>query len=193
MSAVRKAQIAPEEYLEGERLAPTRSEYVRGEIWGMAGAKPVHNLITLNIGGELRTRLKGKPCIAYSSDQKVQAGHRDAYFYPDVSVVCGQPILLDGTDDVITNPTLVVEVLSPTTQRYDKEAKFADYALLPSLKEYVLVSADRRLVTHSARQPNGQWLVTFYLDAESVMLLPSLNVELPLSEIYDRVEFEPAL
>ena len=128
--------------------------------------------------------------MPYADGQKVQAGERDAYFYPDVVIICGPLIPQPGTDDVATNPTLLVEVASPSTQRYDKEAKFDDYARIPSLTDYLLVSTDRPGVRHYARQDNGQWLVTLYSDRNAVVLLPTLEIELPLSEIYDRVQWE---
>jgi len=181
MSALPK--ITRQQYLEQERLAETKSEFVDGEVFAMTGASPAHNLITGNIIRELGNQLKKRPCRVYSSDQRVQLAN--AYVYPDITVVCGRPEFHD-TDNLL-NPTLIVEVLSPSTADYDQGGKFARYRQLPSLQEYLLVSQDRIQVTHYHRQDSNHWLLTELKDVETLLELPGVECRLALSEVYDKV------
>lgn len=193
MSALEKPRYTPEQYLEWERAAPVKSEYFDGQIFAMAGASLEHNLITLNIGGEVRQQLKGRPCLTFSNDMRVKVSESGLYTYPDVVVVCGERTFSDAVQDTLENPTVIFEVLSPTTEAYDRGAKFAQFRRLPSLQEYVVVSQTEFLVEQFVRQADGNWLFLEASGEAASVSLPTLAVTLPLSEIYDRVEFTPSV
>lgn len=184
--AVRQ-HISAEEYLALERQAETKSEYINGEIYAMAGASREHNLIALNVGSELRSQLRGRRCETYLNDMRVRVSATGLYTYPDVVVVCGRPRFDDSQVDVLLNPTVIFEVLSPSTEAYDRGAKFAHYRYLDSLKEYVLVAQDRMQVDHFARVGN-QWLLTAYSRPEEILQLPAIECAIPLAEIYAQIE-----
>ena len=189
MSPLAETYYTPEEYLALERKAEHKSEYVNGKIYAMSGASREHNLITTNISGELYAQLKGKPCELYSSDLRVKVSPTGMYTYPDVVVVCGRPALEDDQFDTLTNPTLIVEVLSPSTEAYDRGEKFAHYRRLESLVEYVLVSQDKIRVEHFVRQEHASndWLFTEVQNG--VLRLTSIHCEVSIDAIYDRVVF----
>ena len=156
MPAMPKPLLTPEEYLARERRAETKSEYLRGEVFAMAGASRAHNLIASNAAGELRQQLRDRPCEVYPSDMRVKVSPSGLYTYPDVTVVCGEPQFEDAEVDTLLNPKVLVEVLSPSTADYDRGGKFTHYRRLPSLQEYVLISQDRPLVEHYvARLPRS--------------------------------------
>lgn len=181
MSALPK--LTPQAYLEFERQSETKNEYLAGEIFAMSGGSPTHNLIGGNIIRELGTQLKKRPCRVYPSDQRVEV--QDGYVYPDVSIVCGEPNFTD--EDNLTNPTVLVEVLSPSTEDYDAGGKFARYRLLPSLREYLMVAQDRHHLIHYARQADNRWLLTETTDAAATLELESIGCSLALAEVYDKV------
>ena len=191
MSAVAQPRrYTPEEYLALERDAEYKSEYVNGYIYAMAGGTPEHALIAANVIGELRTRLRGGPCRPYSSDLRTRGNPRGGlYTYPDVVVVCGE-LHRDPLDaNTITNPTLIVEVLSDSTEAYDRGDKFAHYRTLDSLQEYVLVAQNTPRVERFTRQPDGQWLFAAATDLEDSIRLFSVGCDLPLAEVYDGITF----
>ncbi|EIC22935.1 Uma2 family endonuclease [Thiorhodovibrio frisius] len=176
-------KMPPADYLEYERKAETKSEYVAGEIFAMAGASPEHNLIVGNLVAELNLALRKRPCRVYPSDLRVQVA--DAYFYPDVSVVCGDPMFTDH--DNLTNPSLIVEVLSPSTEDFDMGGKFARYRQIDSLMDYLLVFQDSTHVIHYQRQDATHWLMTEVTDGSGRVALPSLECALDLAELYAKV------
>ena len=183
-----QTQLTPEEYLTWERKARTKSEYVGGKIVAMSGASYQHTLITMNISGELYIQLKGQSCTVHTNDMRVKAAPTSSYFYPDVVVVCDEPRFEDDTFDTLLNPIVIVEVLSPSTETYDRVDKFAYYQQLKSLREYVLVSQDEVHVEHYSRQET-LWKLTEYRSLENVLTLTSIECELPLQDIYRRIEF----
>jgi len=189
MSQPAKTYITPEEYLALERQAEYKSEYYDGEIFAMTGASRKHNLITLNIGAELRNQLKNRACEAYQNDMRVHVPATGLYTYPDVVVVCGEPQLEDEHLDMLLNPTLIVEVLSKSTARYDRTSKFSDYRSIPSFAEYLLVAQDEYRVEHYVKQTDARWLLTEYRSLEAVIQLDSIQCSLSLKEIYDKVSF----
>ncbi len=189
MSALATPFVTPDEYLEIERQAKHKSEYRSGQMFAMAGASREHNLVAGNIAGELRNRLKSRPCETYPSDMRVLVKATGLYTYPDVSVVCGEPQFADQRGDVLINPLVLVEVLSPSTEAYDRGAKFALYQQLESLQEYVLVSQETPRVERYVRQPDGRWLYEQNAGLEAVLTLETLGIALPLTEIYERVTF----
>lgn len=178
------------EYLALERQSETKSEFLDGRIYGMAGASRRHNLIVLNIGGELRGSLRGRPCETYPSDMRVKVSVTGLYTYPDVTVVCGEPEFEDAAIDTLLNPRLLVEVLSPSTADYDRGAKFEHYRSLPSVQEVLLVDQDRVHVMHYQRQEDGNWLLSETREIETSIRLSSLDVQLTLAEVYARVAFD---
>ena len=184
-----KAGLTFDDWLAAERKATeTRSECVAGEVFAMTGGSFEHSLIGLNIGGELRGLLKGKPCYVLSPDIKVRIEATDVGAYPDVTVICGEPTFYDGHRDTVTNPTLVVEVLSNSTEAYDRGDKFAHYRTLPSLQAYLLVCQDKVRAELYTRSPDGTWVLSSYEALGEQIRLESVDATLALVEIYDRVE-----
>ncbi len=189
MSPVAQQRYTPGEYLALEREAEFKSEYVNGRIYAMTGASREHNLIAGNVHGELRARLRGRPCEVYMSDMRVKVSPTGAYHYPDVVAICGIPRFEDKHIDTLLNPTVVFEVLSPSTEAYDRGEKFAHYRRLETLAEYVLIAQDKMRVEHYGRD-GERWVLTEISEPEGVLSLPSLGCEVPLREVYERVEFD---
>lgn len=182
--------LTPETYLELERKAITKSEYVNGEIIAMAGASFAHNFITLDTVIYLSTQLLDPECeVASTGDLRVKVSQTASYFYPDIVVVRGEPQAEDNTFDTLVNPTLIVEVLSASTEMYDRDEKFAHYRQIDSLQEYILISQDRVEVTQYYRQ-EPEWMATEFRTLEDVVPLVSIGCELPLQHIYRRVKFD---
>jgi Uma2 family endonuclease len=179
--------ISPEEYLRREREAEDRHEYDNGRIYAMAGESPNHSRICINTARETSTRLKGKSCEAFSPNMKVCINAAGKFYYPDLSIVCGEARYHDRERDALLNPKVIIEVLSPSSEKRDRSVKFLAYQQVESLADYLLVSQDRLLVEHFARQDSGQWLYTAHTDLSASVHLPSIGCELPLAEIYDRV------
>jgi Uma2 family endonuclease len=181
--------MTDEQYLAVERAAETKSEFFDGEMYAMSGATRPHILITGNIFGELYAQLKGGPCEVYNNDMRVSV--RDpssySYTYPDLVAVCGEPRFRDDTFDTLLNPALIVEVLSPSTEAFDRGGKFARYRRLDSLKEYVLVSQDRALVERFQRR-GEQWLLTEYRGLDAELELESIGCAIRLKDIYARID-----
>ncbi len=180
-------RYSPAEYLALERKAVFKSEYHDGLITAMAGTSREHNLITINFAREISSQLKDRPCEAYVSDMRVYIDRTGLYTYPDVVVACGEPRFQDDEVDTLLNPTVIVEVLSPTTEVYDRGKKFLHYRRLPSLREYVLVSQDRVLVERFTRQ-GDEGLLTELNQIDDTLRLGSIDCELPLREIYAKVK-----
>jgi len=178
-----------EEYLALERTAEYKSELINGVIYAMTGATLKHTTITGNVLALLHTQLRGGPCRPLALDIRVKISDTGAYVYPDVVVVCGEVELEDDMHDTLLNPTLIVEVLSPSTEAFDRGAKFGHYRQLPSLQEYMLIAQDRVCVEHFARQQDG-WLLTVAEALEDTVQLPAIACKLLVSEVYERVEFE---
>lgn len=185
-----KFQVSSQEYLAIERKSEQKSEYWNGEMFAMAGASRSHNVIVLNIGSELRIQLKGRPCEVYLSDMRVKIPSAHSYMYPDIVVVCGQPEFEDNQSDTLLNPTVIIEVLSPSTADYDRGAKFGRYRKLDSLKEYVLVSQEQPFIEHFVRQSETIfWLFSEVNELAATVELPSINCRLLLTEVYDKIIF----
>jgi len=187
VSVKKPKKISEAQYLKMERAAEFKSELRDGRAYAMAGASERHNLIMGNTFVSLHNQLRRRPCRVYPSDMRVRVTAIGFYTYPDISVVCGRPEFADDTRDTLLNPTVIVEVLSPSTANYDRGEKFERYRQLPSLSEYLLVSQTRPLVEHYVRQPDGKWLLTEYRELSDVVELPSIGCRLALSEIYEQV------
>ncbi|HEX3532223.1 MAG TPA: Uma2 family endonuclease [Thermoanaerobaculia bacterium] len=180
-------RISVEEYLAVERRSETKSEYLNGEIFSMAGASRSHNRIVLNLGISLDGQLKNRGCEIFVNDMRVSVPAADLITYPDVVVSCGNPQFADEGADTLLNPTLIIEVLSSSTESYDRGGKFAYYRTLPSLAEYLLLAQDRVYAEHFVKQPNGGWLLTEANGFADVLDLPSVGCTLAMREVYDRV------
>ena len=189
MPSQAKASMTAEEYLALERQASYKNEYFNGEVFAMSGASRRHNLISLNIGAELRAQLKQRSCEVYTSDLRVKISRTGLYTYPDVVVVCEEPTFEDADVDTLLNPTLLVEVLSKTTEDYDRGGKFEHYRTLTSVQEYLLVAQERCHVVHYTRQPDNTWLLAETSDIHAHIHLSSLGCDLALSEVYAKVHF----
>ncbi len=189
MPVAPQLRLSFEDWLAIERTAHAqRSEYVAGEVFAMAGGTEEHNLIVLNVGAELRIQLKGKPCRVYPSDMKVRIASANVATYPDVMVICGERQFYDERRDVVTNPTLIVEVLSDSSEAYDRGDKFRNYRNLTSLQAYLLLSQYRIQAELFLRQPDGTWSLSSYQDPLEAIPLRVVGAELSLSEAYDKVE-----
>lgn len=183
--------FTPDEYLRLEREAEFKSEYLDGEIYAMSGGSSAHSVLTVNATGEVRTALKGRPCQPFSNDMKVETGPGGLYSYPDLTVVCGKPQYRDEHLDVLLNPTLIVEILSPTTEAFDRGMKWARYQQIESLREYLLVAQNAPRVELYTRQANDRWLLTIAKGLSAAIELSSIGCILSLSELYDRISFPP--
>ena len=186
--SVTQPYVTPAEYLAAERKSAEKSEYVNGRVYALAGASRVHNLIGLNTASELRTQLRGRPCEVYVNDMRVKVERTGMYTYPDVVALCKEPQFEDAEVDTLLNPAVIIEVLSPSTERYDRGEKFAHYRRLDSLREYILIGQDTRRVEHYRREGDS-WVLTEMSEPDASLVIPSLSCTLRLSDIYDRVEF----
>ncbi|MEI8022048.1 MAG: Uma2 family endonuclease [Schlesneria sp.] len=186
----RVADLTPAEYLKIERAASYRNEYFRGQMFAMAGGSARHSRIKTNVLGYLNSRLKGQPCSTYDSDLRVKCP-TGLYTYPDASVLCGELEFDDEHKDTVLNPTLLVEVLSKSTEAYDRGKKFDHYRTIPSLREYVLVSQDEPMVQRFVRNDDDTWTLSAVSSLDQAATLSSIRIDLPLAEVYERVDFTP--
>jgi Uma2 family endonuclease len=186
MLRTRKKKFTAKEYLAMEEVAPYKSEYYRGEIFALSGGSLDHSIIQGNLIRELGTQLAPTPCRVLTSEIKVHVKASDLYTYPNAAVVCGRVQFLERRNDTILNPLLILEVLSPATRDYDRGAKFEIYKGLPSLEEYVLVDGEKEHVECHVRR-EGDWLVKAYDGLASVCRLESLDCEIPLRRMYEKV------
>ncbi len=189
MSSVPEPLLTPDQYLVQERQADFKSEYFRGETFAMAGASREHNLIVANIVGEFRNALKERPCEVYPSDMRVKVSPSGLYTYPDAVVVCEKPQFEDQAVDTLLNPTVLLEVVSESTESYDRGAKSSRYRELVSLKEYVLIAQDRVSIECYVRQPGNRWLLRDVQSIEDAAVFESVDVTIPASEVYRGIDF----
>jgi len=192
MSKQQKARFTAAEYLSMERNSSEKHEFAFGEIYAMGGASARHVEIVGNVVRELGNQLRQRPCRVYSTDLRlcVDADHR--YTYPDVVVVCDEPRFLDDQLDTLSNPDLIVEVLSESTRNYDRGDKFQQYRGIPSFREYLLVDQAKAHVERHSKQNDGTWLLWETDSLNDVIRLESIAVTLPVAEIYFKIEFAPA-
>jgi Uma2 family endonuclease len=189
-SAAKKTYITPEEYLARELSAETKSEYHDGRIYAMAGTSFRHNVILGNLFSEIHLALKGRPCRTFTSDVRLQIESTGLYTYPDLMVICGELQRSATQADTLLNPLVIIEILSPSTEKWDRGGKFTHYRRLESLRDYILVSQETVLVEHYARQGN-EWLLKDLSHIEDVLQIGSINCGVLLREIYAEVEFDP--
>ncbi|MBC8044627.1 MAG: Uma2 family endonuclease [Rhizobacter sp.] len=182
-----KLKMTAAEYLEFERASEVKHEFHDGEIFLMAGASRNHDVVTVNLQSELRQFFKGKPCRPHSDDIKISVGQNGKYLYPDISVICNEAAFIEP--DVANDATVIIEVLSESTEAYNRGKKFQFYQSLPSLKEYVLVAQDEMKAEVFRKGNGGKWEYELIAEAVSLLKLPSIGFEIALSEIYDGVKF----
>ena len=185
-------RLTEAEYLEIERAADFKSEFFDGEMFAMAGGTPQHSLIATNLAREFGNRLMGGPCVAYNADLRMKIEATGLCTYPDLSVICGTLRFAEGTEDTVVNPAVLVEVLSDSTEAYDRGRKFEHYRQIPTLQEYLLVSQKEPRIEQFIRQADGRWLLNEAAGMEKHLELPSLRISISLAEIFAKVNFVPA-
>ena len=183
--------LTPQDYLAWERQQETRHEWFDGEVYAMTGASREHNLVCGNTFSALHAQLRGGACEVYNSDMRVRVRETGMYTYPDIVAACGHPEFEDAAVDTLLNPVLIIEVLSDSTERYDRGAKFGHYRNLPSLQDYLLVAQAECRVEHYRRQDASHWLLSEYRGLEDVIELISVNCRLLVAEMYERVPVQP--
>lgn len=179
-----------EDYLEYERGAPERHEFLDGSLYAMAGESPRHSTICFNLSGLIYAQLRGKRCRGFSPNMKVATNEKGLFSYPDLAIVCGEPKLHDKKGDVLTNPTAIFEVLSPSTEHYDRGEKVLRYINgIETLTDYVLIAQDAPAVEHFRKQANGEWEKSEITGIEATLILASIECAVPFAELYASVEF----
>ncbi len=191
MSANAVPLISPEEYLVRDRAAEFRSEYFAGRMYAMSGGTPTHATIALNVAAELRQALRGSDCKVFNGDVRLYVPTTGLYTYPDAVVYCGKLKVADGQDDILLNPTVIIEVLSKSTEAYDRGFKFAQYRRLESLREYALFSQTEPRAEIFRRQPDGEFKLSEYVGLESECAFTSIGCSIPMSEVYFDITFPP--
>jgi Uma2 family endonuclease len=189
MSAAPKRRLTLDDYFALERDAPFKSEFFDGDMFAMAGATMPHNIIKSNVEGELFNRLKGTPCRALSSDQRVKVERTGLVTYPDIVVLCSKPIFAAEDANTLVNPTALIEILSPTAERYDRGSKFRNYQQIPTLQEYLLIAQDEPVCERFLRQADGSWALVSFVGLDSELSFTSIPARIPLSDLYAGVTF----
>jgi len=192
MGASPVAKLSVEEYLALDRVAEVPSEYHDGELFPLGAVSWEHSIISLNVGSMLRERLVGSQCRASAPPPRIRVSPTK-FLIPDIIVVCGKPALTDEHQDTVTNPKVIVEILPPSTADYDYGEKFILYRRLESFEEYLLVSQDQPRVEVARKTPDKRWLISTYEGKDAVVNVESLDVSLPLRDIYGGVELSPIL
>jgi Uma2 family endonuclease len=187
MSLQRQARYTVQEYLDVEAATHEKHEYLGGEIFAMGGASEAHNLIVLNVGAELRQQLRSRPYRVYPSDLRVKVSPTGLYTYPDLTVVCGPP-KLEQPGDTLLNPNVLIEVLSDSSEAYDRGKKFEQYRTLASLTDYLLIAQDKALVEHYSRQTGERWLLVAVNSLSQRVDIASIGCNLELAEVYLNVD-----
>ena len=188
--AVKYNYVSAEEYLVVERAALEKHEYYQGKIFAMSGASVEHNLIFSNLFVDIGSKLKGKTCRPFGSDMRIHIPKNTLYTYPDISIICGERNLTDEQFDTVTNPSVIIELLSKSTRNYDKGEKFTLYRDIDSLREYILVDTEKIHVEKHIRNADDSWQLTDYKLLENSVMLSSVNLILLLKDIYDGVTFD---
>ncbi len=188
MSSQPRPHLSAEEYLAFERAAAGKHEYHDGELFAMAGASRAHAQIVTNLVASLAGQLRGRPCSVYSSDLRVKVSSTGLYTYPDVVIACGEHRFEDEHDDTLLNPVVIIEVLSPSTEGYDRGKKFAHYRTFDSLAEYLLVAQDEPRIEQYVRQPDGNWLLHEAGDLTGRLALAAVGCTLELADVYDKLQ-----
>lgn len=183
--------FTPQEYLNIERESEIRHEYLDGYVYAMAGESPEHSTICFNLFVIIGTQLRSKPCRGFSPNMKVRTDPSDLFSYPDLAIVCGEPVYHDTRRDVLLNPTVIFEVLSTSTEKYDRDEKFRRYREnIPSLTDYVLVSQSTAKIEHYTKQDDGEWTKVVEVSGlENQLYIASIDCHIPLEEVYENISF----
>jgi Uma2 family endonuclease len=184
-------RLSEAEYLEIERAAEFKSELFDGEMFAMAGGTLIHSRIATNFTTELGNRLPNGPCLPFNADLRVKVMATGLFTYPDLSVICGPPQFVDNSQDTIINPTALIEVLSDSTEAYDRGKKFEHYRQIPTLREYLLVSQREPRIEQFIRQADDRWVLNEAVGLDKALELPSLKISISLREVFANVEFSP--
>lgn len=184
--------MTPAEYLALERKAETKSEYIGGRMYAMSGVSRRHSLIAGNLHGEIGAQFRSRNCEAHMAQMRVKVSPSGVYTYPDVVAVCGEARFEDAEVDTLLNPTVIIEVLSPSTEAYDRGEKFVQYRRIDTLREYVLVSQEQLRIEHYRRE-GSEWVLTEISDSDGTLNLPSIDCHIAMSAIYEKIEFDPEL
>lgn len=188
VSAIKNQKYTLEEYFELERTSEERYEYWEGDVWAMAGANLNHERIVINAGSHLRTLL-GRGCSVFSSNLKVIVPDFQPYRYPDLTALCGkEQIQMIGGMESLINPQMIIEILSPSTEAFDRRKKFTYYKSIPSFTEYLLIATDQASITHYSKQ-GDDWVLSEVEGLKAKLPIPTFNISMLLSEIYLDVEF----
>ncbi len=188
MASSPTTKVTAEEYLALDRAAEFRSELLDGEIVAMSGGSRRHSKLQVNLAVEIETALRGTPCQTFNSDLRVRASSR-MYTYPDLTVVCGKPLSPEETEDILFNPTVIFEVLSPSTEHYDRGVKFRRYREIESLTDYILVDQNQIRIEQFTRGEANTWTLHDYQRASDVLVIHSIGGSVPIAGIYQRIEF----
>jgi Uma2 family endonuclease len=190
MSTAPERKLTEEDYLAIDRAAANRSIFYRGEMYAMTGAKEAHVLVTANLLASIWNQFENGPCRVYASDMRVKNARTGSYFYPDVAALCDKPKFADSQSDTLINPKVIIEVLSESTESFDRGGKFEDYQLLDSLDTYALVAQNKPRVELYRKQSDGSWNYLPFNEISDVLNLDSIDVQVSLNKIYAKVEFD---
>ncbi len=190
MSIQPRPYLTRQEYLVRERQSEVRHEYFAGEVFAMVGASRNHNQICFNISIEIGQQIKARKCVAYANDMRVRVDQTGLYTYPDLVITCEEPVFEDDKQDTLMNPQVIIEVLSESTEKYDRGKKFQNYRQLESLREYVLVSQEEPVIECYVRQPGGEWLLKSTEGLDATVELGTVGCHLPMAEVFAKVNFE---
>ena len=181
--------VSAQEYLEAEREALEKHEYYQGEVFAMSGASLEHNIIFSNLFIDIGNKLKGKNCRPFGSDLRIHIPKNTLFTYPDISIICGEPNLTDNKFDTATNPSVIIELLSPGTRNYDKGEKFSLYRDIDSLQEYILIDTERIHVIKHIRNNDNSWQLTEFKSLENSFSITTIDLSLALNNIYEGISF----
>jgi Uma2 family endonuclease len=187
--ALAKTFMTPQEYLKFERASETKHEYYAGEIFAMTGASENHNLIVGSTYAAIYMQLRQRPCKMYANDMRVKIPSTGLYTYPDISIVCDAPEFEDDEVDILLNPTVIFEVLSPSTEAYDRGKKFQHYRTIHSLQDYILIAQDSTRIDHFTLRQN-EWIFSDANSLDRVITLPSIDCTLYLRDVYEKITFD---
>ncbi len=190
MSASAHEYMTTEQYFALEEQAESKHEYYRGAVYAMTGGTARHNLIVANVIALLHGQLRGTPCRVFPSDLRLKIEQTGLYTYPDISVICGAIYFSDGRQDTVTNPILLIEVLSPSTENYDRGKKFEQYRTIETLQEYIVIAQDRVHVEHYIRQDDHRWLLVDFFAVAQVVQARAINCTLPVDLVYEYISFD---
>jgi Uma2 family endonuclease len=192
MRAQPRPFLTETEYLERELVSTIKHEYYAGEIFAMAGGSEAHNLIASNVNASIYAQIRGRGCRIYPSDMRIKIVNTGLYTYPDVTIVCGMPEFANMTKrDTLLNPTIIIEILSPSTERYDRGVKFQNYRTIETLQEYILIAQNKYYIERYIRQERNTWLLTEAIGIDSAIGLESIQCTLALADVYELVDIPP--